>query len=377
MVPGAECFGNPPTVQSLADALKQTATALNQLCDESKREVDRLHPMWTGNAAEAFRRHMAVQLAAGRKAAGIARAQSDTMQTLTWDLARALALFHQTELKVYANQFFFSAELQVVTLSEDPTALARRNELQAEVDQEKAMAEEARGKAVTALQAVGHPDVDLFEFLSVFVPFGKAGPNPGKTLPNPGKTLPNPGKTLPRPGVKATPEPAPRPAGAAVTEDTPTGWAHSQGEMEANYQKQVQTNQMWKEAEQLRTPSAEYRAALSEMHGPPPRDGLTYDAHHQFPVEYGQKFQKMGIDPNNPAYGTWVSREDHWGLSSQYSKDWESFFQNNPNATRTDAYQFANELANKYGYQSNVPAIPPGPATPVAPWPSNGPPPDQ
>lgn len=185
MVPGAECFGNPPTVQRLADALEQTATALTRLCEDSKREVDRLHPRWTGQASEAFRRHMAVQLAAARKVAGAARLQSSTMQTLTWELARALELFNETAAEVFANGFFFGPELQVVTTSGDPGALARRSALQEKVDAEKAMAEAARGKAITALQALGHPDEDLLEFLSVFIPWGKTRTGPREPLPRP------------------------------------------------------------------------------------------------------------------------------------------------------------------------------------------------
>ena len=86
--------------------------------------------------------------------------------------------------------------------------------------------------------------------------------------------------------------------------------------------------------------------------------------------------QKLGIDPNNPAYGSWVEEKAHQGWTPQNRADWDAFFRNNPNPTRLDVYKFGTEMGQKYGYGTHFPTGGPAPVTPLPdPWGGNGGPP--
>jgi uncharacterized protein YukE len=120
-------------------------------------------------------------------------------------------------------------------------------------------------------------------------------------------------------------------------------------ERERERRKQIAED--WRRYERSRYRGDKYAEGLGEIYGPPPNDGNTYVAHHNFPVKYGRRFSELGIDTSNPAWGSFVRETEHQGFSAQYEKDWGSFFQNNPNATRADAFKFVRELSQKYGYQ--------------------------
>lgn len=100
----------------------------------------------------------------------------------------------------------------------------------------------------------------------------------------------------------------------------------------------------------------DYRRQCEAIYGPPPGSGR-YEAHHNFPVEFHADFRRLGIDTSDPRYCSWVEYDQHRGMSTEYSRDWEAFFQN-PNANRQDALNFARELGKKYDYSipwSNLP----------------------
>jgi hypothetical protein len=123
--------------------------------------------------------------------------------------------------------------------------------------------------------------------------------------------------------------------------------AYAQRERE----RQRQESQDWRRYERTRYRGDRYSEGMEQIYGPPPNDGNTYVGHHNFPVKYGDKFEKLGIDTSNPAWGSWVREGDHQGFSAQFEKDWGSFFEHNPNPTHSDALKFARELGNKYGYK--------------------------
>jgi hypothetical protein len=134
------------------------------------------------------------------------------------------------------------------------------------------------------------------------------------------------------------------------------GGSRRQREEDAAYrererQRREQQEQDWRRYERQRYRGSDYAQGIEKIYGGPPKDGNTYVGHHNFPVKYGEKFEKLGIDTSNPAWGSWVRERDHQGFSAQYERDWGSFFDNNPGATRADALKFGRELGNKYGYK--------------------------
>jgi hypothetical protein len=95
-----------------------------------------------------------------------------------------------------------------------------------------------------------------------------------------------------------------------------------------------------------------YRKGLQDTYGPPPADGSTYVAHHTLPVKNHADFERAGIDTTNPAYGAWVEEGQHRAFSAEYESSWDTFFQNNPQAGRSQVVDFAREQGQRYGYQT-------------------------
>jgi hypothetical protein len=94
----------------------------------------------------------------------------------------------------------------------------------------------------------------------------------------------------------------------------------------------------------------DYRQQCEAIYGAPPADGRRYEAHHNFPVEFAQRFRALGIDTSDPKWCSWVAYDTHRGMSAEVSRDWEGFFQN-PDNGRAEALDFARELGRKYDYQ--------------------------
>jgi len=75
------------------------------------------------------------------------------------------------------------------------------------------------------------------------------------------------------------------------------------------------------EYENQRNP--QFRQDLAKIYGEGPPGSV---AHHNFPVEYSGKFQQLGIDTKNAAWGSWVNESDHIGFTPELRKDWDSFW---------------------------------------------------
>ena len=95
-----------------------------------------------------------------------------------------------------------------------------------------------------------------------------------------------------------------------------------------------------------------YRKGLQETYGPPPADGRTYVAHHTLPVKNHADFERAGIDTTNPAYGSWVETGQHQAFSGAYESSWDTFFQSNPQASRSQIFDFARQQGQRYGYET-------------------------
>lgn len=97
-----------------------------------------------------------------------------------------------------------------------------------------------------------------------------------------------------------------------------------------------------------RISSTTVRRRLTRLVGAPQPDD---EAHHVFPVKYGQRFADRGIAINEARYLAWVNRSLHRGFSAAYNDAWEDFLAGS--RTRAEILQFGRLLATKYGYSVN------------------------
>ena len=104
---------------------------------------------------------------------------------------------------------------------------------------------------------------------------------------------------------------------------------------------------MWPGRDPNGTPG--FRAALKGFLGDPPAGGK-YDAHHVFPVKWGQRFWDAGINANDAKYGSWVPSYNHSVMSTAYNREWEVFFRQNPAADMPQILNYGRALAAEYHF---------------------------
>ena len=93
--------------------------------------------------------------------------------------------------------------------------------------------------------------------------------------------------------------------------------------------------------------SRNFRKYLSKMTGINPKD---MQAHHMLPQKFRQQFERAGINIDNPKYGRWLESSNHNKLSYKYNKEWETFFEQQKDATEKDILEHADFLMKKiYG----------------------------
>lgn len=306
-------FGDPPSVQRLGTALQGTASRLDRLQAMLNGQVTGLVPEgWSGAAAQAFAQNWQRQRDATGQLGGTMNVLSGTMRTLSMALAAAKARFEAAQRMAQANRLVITPELVVMAVNpSDQQSVAMVPVVQAEVDAAWAMAEAARQTAEQSNQAVLDGLLRILDILLTLLGGLRGG---GRRI-----------------GSTRRPVPSREEA-----------WRQREREIEE------QRRRAWERHERVRDPR--FRQEMERMHGPPPADGNRYAAHHNFPVENSAEFRRLGIEPNNPAWGSWVREADHRGFSDQLRRDWNSFFANNPGATRQQAFDFARDLGRKYGY---------------------------
>lgn len=70
-------------------------------------------------------------------------------------------------------------------------------------------------------------------------------------------------------------------------------------------------------------------------------------AHHVFPLRFKPELGALGIDVNDPGFGTWWEATSHLQNSRAYNQAWQEFLGTNPN--RAQALQFGRDLMGSYG----------------------------
>jgi hypothetical protein len=95
-----------------------------------------------------------------------------------------------------------------------------------------------------------------------------------------------------------------------------------------------------------------FRSNLKKFTG---ESGLGKDAHHIFPQsdDFKDFFDEVGIDINNPKYGTWWDSSEHRSKSYEYNQEWSRFIRTNPNATKEEVLRFGQKLAAEYKLDTN------------------------
>ncbi len=82
--------------------------------------------------------------------------------------------------------------------------------------------------------------------------------------------------------------------------------------------------------------------------------GVGKQAHHVFPQKYRAFFNSIGLDVDNPHYGSMVDTSNHQWFSYEYNMEWESFIYGDGQMPSLDqCLAFARELAGKYNFQIN------------------------
>jgi hypothetical protein len=72
-------------------------------------------------------------------------------------------------------------------------------------------------------------------------------------------------------------------------------------------------------------------------------------AHHLFPQAFRNFFSKIGLNIDNPAYGTWWTTLDHQKNAKIYNNLWREFIEKNPNATVQEVLNEGKKIASQYG----------------------------
>lgn len=89
-----------------------------------------------------------------------------------------------------------------------------------------------------------------------------------------------------------------------------------------------------------------FRENLARLTGKTPEGA---HAHHVFPQEFADKFQKAGINIHDPRFGSWWERTSHLRKSFEYNSRWRAFLNRTPSLE--EILQFGRELGGEFGFQ--------------------------
>ncbi|MDD5760083.1 MAG: RHS repeat-associated core domain-containing protein [Desulfobulbaceae bacterium] len=91
-----------------------------------------------------------------------------------------------------------------------------------------------------------------------------------------------------------------------------------------------------------------FRENLRRLTGSSLDDIVGMDAHHVLPQQFAPDFAEVGININDPVFGTWVDATAHRNWSYAYNQLWEEFLQQK--RTKEEILNFARKLAEEYGF---------------------------
>ena len=79
-----------------------------------------------------------------------------------------------------------------------------------------------------------------------------------------------------------------------------------------------------------------YRHALQKATG---KIGKGYEAHHTLPQKHRDKFEKLGLNIDEPGNVVWRKNESHRAGNKQHGKAWDEYFEEHPHASREEVLQ--------------------------------------
>ena len=87
-----------------------------------------------------------------------------------------------------------------------------------------------------------------------------------------------------------------------------------------------------------------YRQVLQKFTG---KLGKGYEAHHTLPQKHRNRFEKLGINIDDPEHVVWRKSEGHRAKSAEHTKAWDEFFENNPTPTKEQVLQQRDKIENQ------------------------------
>jgi hypothetical protein len=72
--------------------------------------------------------------------------------------------------------------------------------------------------------------------------------------------------------------------------------------------------------------------------------------HHEMPRQFRQEFEDRGINIDTPENGRVIPAREHAAIHGRgYNPEWQQFFANNPDATRSQVLAQRDFMVSKYG----------------------------
>ena len=95
-----------------------------------------------------------------------------------------------------------------------------------------------------------------------------------------------------------------------------------------------------------------YREGLLRLTGKTSEEVQGLEAHHILPQKFEQRFNNAGIETiHDPRLLVWVDEVEHKNWSNAYNEAWNTFFDEQPNATVEEILEEGKRLAEEFGYQ--------------------------
>ncbi len=92
-----------------------------------------------------------------------------------------------------------------------------------------------------------------------------------------------------------------------------------------------------------------YRKALQKATG---KLGKGYEAHHTLPQKHREKFEKLGINIDDPEHVVWRKKENHRAGNAEHEKAWDNFFESHQNYSKEEVLKARDEIENNI-WQNN------------------------
>jgi hypothetical protein len=93
-----------------------------------------------------------------------------------------------------------------------------------------------------------------------------------------------------------------------------------------------------------------FRYNLGQLTG---RNPSGSQAHHVLIQARREFFERLGINIDDPVWGSWWETAEHGPESLDYQNAWVEWIEDNPTATRGDVLDHAIEMAHEWGFDVN------------------------